>query len=159
MTDIVDEATRSRIMRAVPRADTKPERALRLRLHAMGFRYRLGGCSLPGSPDLVFPRYRAVVFVHGCFWHRHPGCPRATTPKSRTDYWLPKFQESIRRDQAVQTALRALGWRIAIVWECELLKTRADATARCIAAWLRGSDADGTINATDGLPRARTPMD
>lgn len=136
MTDIVDAATRSRIMRSVKRSSSGPELELRRRLHAMGFRYRLGGRGLPGTPDLVFPKAGAVVFVHGCFWHRHPGCRRASTPKSRTDYWLPKFARNVERDREVVEALEHGGWRVAIVWECELTKARADATAGRVAAWL-----------------------
>jgi DNA mismatch endonuclease (patch repair protein) len=136
LTDTVDAATRSRIMRSVKRRSSGPEIALRRRLHAMGFRYRLGGRGLPGTPDLVFPKASAVVFVHGCFWHRHPGCRRATTPKSRTDYWLPKFARNVERDREVVAALKANGWHVAIAWECELTATRADATAERVAEWL-----------------------
>lgn len=136
MTDTVDAATRSRIMRSVRRSSSGPEIALRRRLHAMGFRYRLGGCGLPGSPDLVFPKAVAVVFVHGCFWHRHPGCPRASTPKSRTDYWLPKFDRNVERDREVIEALEERGWHVTVVWECELTKARAEETATSVAKWL-----------------------
>lgn len=137
MTDIVTPEARSRIMRAVPRSSTKPEMALRRRLHARGLRYVLGRRDLPGSPDLVLPRWRTVVFVHGCFWHRHPGCPRATTPKTRVDYWVPKFTRNVVRDRQVTEALEGAGWRVAVVWECELTRKTADATADRLARWIR----------------------
>jgi DNA mismatch endonuclease, patch repair protein len=140
LTDIVDPETRSRIMRAVPRSSTKPELALRRRLHAKGLRYVLGRRDLPGSPDLVLPRWRAVVFVHGCFWHRHKGCSRATTPKTRQVYWLPKFARNVTRDRDVTAALESDGWRVAVVWECELTARKADATADRLARWIRDGE-------------------
>lgn len=86
--------------------------------HEMGLRYRLHRRDLPGTPDLVFPKHRLCLFVHGCFWHRHPGCIRASTPKSRLDFWLPKLAKNVERDLLAQLALKDLGWRVAIVWEC-----------------------------------------
>src|SRR6056297_2175394 len=138
MTDTVDKTTRSRIMRSVPRAHTKPERALRLSLHAIGFRYRLGGCGLSGSPDLVLHKHRAVVFVHGCFWHRHEGCRYATTPATRVAFWQAKFDANIARDSAVRGALLAAGWRVATIWECALRKPeQITLTTDRLSAWLR----------------------
>lgn len=136
MTERVDTETRSRIMRSVPRSSTKPEVALRRRLHAKGFRYVLNRRDLPGSPDLVLPRWRAAVFVHGCFWHRHSGCRRATTPKTRTQFWTSKFARNVERDREVEDALRAAGWRVAVVWECELNVEQAELTADRVARWL-----------------------
>ncbi|TYO85174.1 very short patch repair endonuclease [Oceanicella actignis] len=148
MADVHDRATRSRTMARVKARDTSPELALRRALHRLGLRYRLHGAAaggaLPGRPDLVFAGRRAAVFVHGCFWHRHAGCPRASTPASRRDYWLPKFARNQARDQAAQAALRAAGWRVAVVWECALTRARIDATARALAAWLR-ADAPPTL--------------
>lgn len=106
-------------MRRVRRRDTKPEMLLRRALWARGLRYRLHASDLPGTPDLVFRGARVAVFVHGCFWHRHEGCRRATTPKSNREYWLPKFERNVERDRRKEEALRRLGWRIAVVWECE----------------------------------------
>jgi len=104
--------------------DTKPELAVRRLVFNMGFRYRLNGGGLPGRPDLVFRCRRRVLFVHGCFWHRHMGgCRRATLPKSRLDYWLPKFAANKRRDRSVAAKLRARGWRVLVIWECELKDT------------------------------------
>jgi DNA mismatch endonuclease (patch repair protein) len=111
--------SRSDIMRAVKRAHTKPEIIVRQALHALGLRFRLHRRDLPGSPDIVLPKFRTVVFVHGCFWHRHPDCRFATTPKSRQDYWLPKFEANIERDARKEAQLRELGWRVLVIWECE----------------------------------------
>ena len=102
--------------------DTTPEKAVRSLLHRLGFRFRLHHAKLPGKPDIVLPKYSTVVFVHGCFWHRHPGCPKATTPASRQEYWLPKFQRNVERDEQNRRAVRALGWDVITVWECELKK-------------------------------------
>jgi DNA mismatch endonuclease, patch repair protein len=100
--------------------DTQPELALRRVIHGLGLRYRLQGADLPGKPDLVLPRHKAVVFVHGCFWHRHVGCNIATIPKSNTEFWVAKFRRNVARDSHVITALNMLGWRVFVVWECEL---------------------------------------
>jgi DNA mismatch endonuclease (patch repair protein) len=99
--------------------DTKPEIAVRSLLHRMGYRFRLHSQHLPGRPDIVLPRYRTVIFVHGCYWHRHKGCRYAYTPKSRVDFWTGKFSENVERDQRREHELRALGWNVLIVWECE----------------------------------------
>ncbi|WP_372922008.1 very short patch repair endonuclease [Roseovarius sp.] len=137
MTDTVDKTTRSRIMRSVPRAHTKPECALRLPLHAMGFRYRLGGCRLHGSPDLVLARFNGAIFVHGCFWHRHYECRYATTPSTRTEFWQAKFAANIARDSAVQGSLLKAGWRVATIWECALRKPEQVAAAvDQLSTWL-----------------------
>lgn len=106
-------------MRAVKRAHTKPEIIVRRALHALGLRFRLHRSDLPGSPDIVLPRLRTVVFVHGCFWHRHPACRYATTPKSRQEYWLPKFEANVERDARKEAQLRELGWRVVVIWACE----------------------------------------
>lgn len=125
-------------MRAVPRSSTKPEIVLRKRLHALGLRYVLGGSGLPGSPDLVLPRWTAAVFVHGCFWHRHPKCRYTTMPSTRPEFWQAKFEANIARDNAVRATLLAEGWRVATVWECALRKPeRAELAADMLAAWLR----------------------
>lgn len=112
-------------MRLVRSKDTLPEKALRSLLHRRGFRFRLHDRTLPGKPDLVLPKYRAVIFVHGCFWHRHPGCPRTRTPATRQDYWVPKFERTVQRDQQNQRKLRLLGWNVLTVWECELKEAAA----------------------------------
>lgn len=110
---------RSRIMRAVRRQDTQPELAVRKLLFHLGYRFRLHEGALPGTPDIVFPSRRIAVFVHGCFWHHHSGCARATFPKSRQDYWSRKFRDNQARDERKLRELGALGWIALIVWECE----------------------------------------
>ena len=119
MPDALSYEARRAHMRRIRSANTQPELRVRRLAHAMGFRFRLHRRSLPGKPDLVFPRFRKVIFVHGCFWHQHPGCGRASTPKSHTDYWLPKLQHNRDRDEAAAIALAALGWDVAVIWECE----------------------------------------
>lgn len=116
-------------MRAVKRANTAPEIIVRQVLHALGIRFRLHRRDLPGSPDVVLPRFRTVIFVHGCFWHRHPDCRYTTTPKTRQEYWLPKFAANIERDLRKEAQLQALGWRVLLVWECET-KQREELTLR-----------------------------
>ena len=136
MADTVDKATRSRIMAAIRGKDTKPELVLRKALHARGFRYRLHGKGLPGRPDLVFPKYHAVCFIHGCFWHRHESCRYATTPKTREDFWKAKFAATVARDERSHARLLETGWRVAIVWECSLRGNRLKVTVSEIAEWL-----------------------
>ena len=111
---------RSRNMSAIKSKNTKPEIAVRKVLHSMGYRFRLHGKDLPGSPDIVLPKYRTVIFVHGCFWHRHENCKYATTPKTREEFWESKFKENVIRDKSLQKKLSAIGWKIIIVWECEI---------------------------------------
>ena len=122
LADTLTPTERSARMALVRAKDTSPEMRIRKLVHGMGFRYRLHQTRLPGQPDLVFPSRRKVVFVHGCFWHRHQssGCKLARLPKSRLDFWLPKLEANRLRDLKNQRALRALGWRIMVVWECEL---------------------------------------
>lgn len=118
--DKVSQEERSRIMSHVRSKDTKPEKQVRSLLHRLGFRFRLQRRDLPGTPDIVLPKYKTVLFVHGCFWHRHAGCKHATSPKSNMSYWQKKFERNQRRDFAVQQELAALGWKTIVVWECEL---------------------------------------
>jgi DNA mismatch endonuclease (patch repair protein) len=119
MADIVDPSTRSRMMASIGAKDTLPEKKVRRYLHALGLRYRLHGRSLPGRPDLVLPSFRTVIFVHGCFWHRHAGCRFATTPASNAEFWRRKFQTNIDRDAAKEASLSTAGWRVLTIWECE----------------------------------------
>ena len=120
MVDVVDKETRSRMMSGIRGKDTKPELVARRYLHGRGLRFRLHVASLPGKPDMVFPKYRAVVFVHGCFWHRHRDCKFATTPATRNEFWVKKLQDNVDRDQHQVNVLQELGWRVFVVWECEL---------------------------------------
>ena len=141
VTDIVDQQTRSRMMSGIRGKNTKPEMALRRALHARGFRFRLHSKKVHGRPDLVLPKYRAVVFVHGCFWHRHEGCRYTTNPSTREDFWRAKFEANVARDEAVLGELLEEGWRVATVWECALRKPdQAKATVNLLAAWLRSND-------------------
>ncbi len=98
---------------------TMPELAVRKALFAAGFRYRLHSKNLPGRPDIALPKWHCAVFVHGCFWHRHPGCKFAYTPKSNVRFWLKKFNENVQRDKSTGAALRKAGWRVLIIWECQ----------------------------------------
>lgn len=118
MTETVSPAT-SRRMAAVGHKDTKPELVVRRIAHRLGYRFRLHVSKLPGRPDLVFPRLGTVLFVHGCFWHRHKDCRRATTPARRTDFWNAKFEATISRDEKNLQKLQASGWKVVVVWECE----------------------------------------
>lgn len=118
--DTLTTAERSEIMGRVRSKNTRPEIAVRRLLHGMGYRFRLHRSDLPGRPDIVFPRKRVAVFVHGCFWHRHVGCPSTRTPKSRVAFWTGKFNDNMRRDRAARRALRRDGWRVLVVWECQV---------------------------------------
>jgi DNA mismatch endonuclease (patch repair protein) len=133
MPDIVTPETRSRMMSGIRGRDTKPELAVRRYLHARGLRYRLHVRDLPGRPDIVLPRHRTAVFVHGCFWHRHEGCRFAYTPKSRREFWLTKLEGNAARDTRDQQRLRDLGWRVEVVWECEVTPERLDALTSLLA--------------------------
>ena len=111
---------RSRNMSAIKSKNTKPEIAVRKLLHSLGYRFRLHRKDLPGSPDIVLPKYKTVIFVHGCFWHRHENCKYASTPKTRKEFWEKKFRENINRDNLNQANLSLKGWKIIIIWECQL---------------------------------------
>jgi DNA mismatch endonuclease (patch repair protein) len=124
------------MMAAIRGVDTKPELRLRSALHRQGFRYRLHDRLLPGRPDLVLPRYRAAIFVHGCFWHRHEGCHWCTTPASNSDFWSAKFAANVERDLRHRQELRQAGWRVATVWECAL-RREPSAVLDEIVHWLR----------------------
>jgi len=107
-------------MQAIRSRHTKPEKALRSALHKLGYRFRLHVKKLPGKPDIVLPKYRTILDVRGCFWHRHPGCKRATTPSTNTIYWTTKFSRTVRRDKENKKKLEELGWRVIVIWECEM---------------------------------------
>lgn len=132
MIDIVAPEVRSRMMASIRSCDTKPELIVRRYLHGLGFRYRLAPRNLPGRPDLVLPKHRAVIFVHGCFWHGHVGCRFATVPATRTDFWMNKIAANRARDHAKEGQLKAAGWHVALVWECALRLDRDQALARLV---------------------------
>lgn len=116
--DIVTREQRSRMMSGIKGKNTRPELMLRSALHAQGFRFRLQRKDLPGKPDIVLPKYKTLIFVHGCFWHRHPGCKYAYTPKSNVEFWINKLEGNVRRDRLNEKKLEDMGWRVLIVWEC-----------------------------------------
>lgn len=136
MTDVVSSAVRSRMMASIRARDTKPELQVRRYLHACGLRFRLVRKDLPGKPDLVLPRWQAVIFVHGCFWHGHAGCRYATVPKTRTEFWTSKIAANAARDARSVDALIALGWRVIVVWECAL-RDEPDSTLRSLEKTIR----------------------
>ena len=128
MADTMTKSQRHYTMSQVHSASTKPEQKLRHALWHQGFRYRVNDRHLPGSPDIVLPKYRSVIFVHGCFWHGHNGCKNYTIPKTNTDFWVAKVARNQERDQEVWRQLEAKGWYVIIVWECELKKKRLEET-------------------------------
>ena len=111
---------RSRNMSAIKSKNTKPEIAVRKLLHSMGYRFRLHRKDLPGSPDIVLPKYKTVIFVHGCFWHRHENCKYASIPKTRKEFWESKFKANVKRDKEIQEKIKNIGWQYVVVWECEI---------------------------------------
>ncbi|WP_281349976.1 very short patch repair endonuclease [Pandoraea aquatica] len=151
LTDVHSSAVRSRNMSAIRAKDTRPEMLIRQGLHKRGLRFRLHVGRLPGSPDLVLPKYRTVIFVHGCFWHGH-GCHLFKLPKTRTEFWSTKIDANVRRDIIAQEELSALGWRIGIVWECALkgkCKIPLDALLDQLVGWLDTPGAS-TLELTGG---------
>lgn len=140
MPDIVDAATRSRMMAGIRAADTKPELVIRRGLHGLGFRFRLHSAKLPGKPDLILPRFRAVIFVNGCFWHGHD-CALFRLPGTRTEFWKAKIERNRARDRDVFDALASSGWRQLTIWECAMRgkgRMEPDALLDRVAVWLTG---------------------
>jgi len=119
MVDRLSKARRSWNMSRIRSKDTKPEMLVRSLLHQMGYRFRLHRKDLPGTPDIVLPKYKTIIFVHGCYWHRHKGCKYAYTPKSRVGFWQKKFQGNVERDRKHKRALKTLGWKVIVIWECQ----------------------------------------
>lgn len=118
--------------------DTKPEEIVRKYLFARGFRYRKNDTRYPGKPDLVLPKYHTVIFINGCFWHQH-GCSRSTLPKTNQDYWIPKIQRNVERDRQNIKALEDAGWKVIVIWECELKKKTLEETMNSVEAKLKGT--------------------
>lgn len=141
MSDTLTPKARSDQMRRIRGRDTKPELAVRRTLHRMGYRFRLHRRDLPGSPDIVLPRLRTVIFVHGCFWHQHAGCRLARLPRSRLDYWLPKLARNAARDAEAMEALAKQGWSALVVWECEAAES--DELRDHLATMLELAESDG----------------
>jgi len=140
MLDKITAEQRSRTMRAVRRKDTAPEMVVRRLLHSAGYRYRLHDRSLPGSPDLTFPKRRKAIFVHGCFWHGH-NCRTSLSPQSRQDYWQPKLRRNQLRDLSNLSDLKALGWQVMAVWECETRPNARPALLDCLCSFLGSTKA------------------
>jgi len=150
MADVVDAATRSRFMSGIRGKNTRPEILIRSLLHGMGFRYRLHVGSLPGKPDVVLPRYRAVIFIHGCFWHGHD-CHLYRVPGTRQDFWLNKVRCNQKNDKVVEAALTEGQWRIAVVWECALRgrgRLNPEIVAQSLKRWLKGKRTALTLRGT-----------
>ena len=122
MVDIYSREKRSEIMSKVRSTNTKPERIVRKKLHASGFRFRLNRKDLPGKPDIVLPKYKTVILVHGCFWHQHEDCPKSKLPSTNEEFWKMKLTGNLERDKRNIKELKKLGWRILVIWECEVKK-------------------------------------
>jgi DNA mismatch endonuclease (patch repair protein) len=138
MADTITRERRSWNMSRIKGRNTGPELRLRSLLHRAGFRFTLHAKELPGKPDIVLPKYRVVIFVHGCFWHRHEGCRNATMPSTRTEFWQAKFDFNVSRDERNRVALKAAGWTVFTVWECELKSDAPGVTDR-LAREIRGA--------------------
>lgn len=153
VTDVVDPATRSRMMSGIGGRNTKPEIVVRKALFAAGFRFRLHRKDLPGCPDVVLPGRRVAVFVHGCFWHAHPGCRYAKTPTSRREFWESKLAANVERDLRAKEALLSAGWRVLVVWEC---LTRSSVLRRplpeLLASWIDGPEVSGELGSDPTPP-------
>ncbi len=142
MTDIVNPEKRSRMMAGIKGKNTKPEILIRSQLHRLGFRFRVHDSSLPGRPDIVLKKYNAIIFVHGCFWHRHY-CHLFKWPKTRKEFWEKKINGNAERDRKVLRSLSDMGWRICIVWECSVKgskKLAIEDVADAISGWLQGDE-------------------
>ena len=140
MPDILSPTKRSQLMARVRQKSTAPELAVRSALHRLGLRFTVNGPLnkyLPGRPDIVLPRHRLVVFVHGCFWHRHPGCLKTTTPVARAKFWTAKFNANVARDSKAIKRLRSLGWRSFVIWECETEEDLESLLRRLNDKWFR----------------------
>lgn len=154
MTDIVSPEKRSRMMSGIRGKNTEPELLVRKILFAQGLRFRLHRKDLPGNPDIVLPRKRIIIFVHGCFWHQHPGCKLAKLPKSNVDFWQKKLNENLARDRKVIEKLNSLGWRVLTVWECALRNQMVlEELGHLMFEWIEGKETMGSIpeplNVTD----------
>ena len=137
--DSLSPEHRSWNMSRIRGTNTKPELQLRSLLHRAGYRFRLQDKRLPGRPDIVLPKYRAAIFVHGCFWHRHEGCPKTTTPSTRREFWQEKFRRTVERDRQKAAEIEASGWDVITVWECEL-ETSPETVLRDVTRQLSGGN-------------------
>ena len=140
MADVVDKATRSRMMSGIRAKDTRPEVLVRKELHRRGFRFRLHAKKLPGSPDIVLPKWKTVIFVHGCYWHRHSGCKLAYPVKSNEEFWNAKFKANTGRDSKAYAALKEASWRVIVVWECATRSMSQADLGHAISTALKASE-------------------
>lgn len=144
--DRVAPEQRSQMMRAVRSANTVPEMRVRRLAHRLGFRFRLHGRKLPGTPDLVFPRLRLVIFVHGCFWHQHDGCSKTTIPASNVDFWTAKLGKNQTRDERVRRHLEELGWKVEVIWECQTKDRNLEERLKALLADQVAASADRKVS-------------
>lgn len=128
MAEKIDRGTRSYIMSKIKKTNTKPEIIVRSFLFKKGLRFRIHANKMPGNPDILLPKYRTVLFINGCFWHCHPGCKYNKPPKSRQEYWIPKLKRNVERDLNNKMELKKLGWKVIVVWECDLKKIKQEKT-------------------------------
>ena len=142
MIDVVTPAVRSRMMSGIRNKNTRPEMVVRRFLHREGLRYRLHDRRLPGVPDLVFPKYGTVVFIHGCFWHRHEGCKYASMPSSNIEFWQTKFAGNVRRDRETVASLQRAGWRVIVLWECGLRRVLSERDLCWLPTKIRGGQGE-----------------
>mgnify|MGYP006280159391 CR=1 FL=1 len=156
MVDRMSTMARSRLMSSVKRRDTKIEKTVRSFLHRKGFRFRVDVATLPGRPDIVLRRWEAVIFVHGCFWHRHQGCPRSRLPATNTDFWAAKLKENAQRDLRACRELTKAGWRVATIWECSMNSQYGLACLDALSDWLRSEkttfSSDAIWKRSDDVP-------
>lgn len=147
MSDIVSPTTRSRMMSGIKAKDTLPEMLVRRLLHSEGYRFRLHRKDLPGTPDIVLPKFKIAIFVHGCFWHSHSGCNHAKVPATRSEFWTAKLRANVARDNAAAEKLNAIGWRVLCVWECATRGSGAKGDLMSdILSWMFGNEHSGEIS-------------
>lgn len=148
MIDIVNAVTRSRMMSSIKGKNTSPELTIRKALHSRGFRYRIHPAELPGKPDLLLPKFKAAIFIHGCFWHGHD-CRYFKTPKTRTEFWLKKIEGNKARDQKQTEALISRGWRVLIIWECAIRQMKSEKSTTLIelvTEWILSDTSTKTLS-------------
>jgi DNA mismatch endonuclease (patch repair protein) len=137
--DVFSQEKRSQVMSKIKDKDTKPEKIIRTMLHNMGYRFRLHRRDMPGNPDIVLPKYKKVIFVHGCFWHGHKGCARAKRPSSNENFWSEKLAKNMERDKKNQKELIKLGWNYLIIWQCQIKKVNSEKIAQRISMYLKSN--------------------
>lgn len=147
--DIKTPAERSANMAKIRSKNSKPEVIVRSMLHRLGYRFRVHKADLPGKPDIVLKKWKTVIFIHGCFWHRHKGCPRASIPKSRLEYWIPKLEGNENRDRQQIIELQKMGWRVLVIWECAVNRNKLEELSAKLKEWLSSDSVFGEIGRDD----------